>query len=274
MRRLGCHENISMHQFKTKFGKDLALTVTNSTTQMIEFLTAESHPDMPVYLALRASCAIPGAFLPVYWKGNLYVDGGCAANYPVWAFDGDTNTPRVLNKYAEMNMKTIGVNLQLPSLNFDHASRKKSLTVRVRGRSSSLVRRHRISRVAFPRMVEFGGLLHVHDSERDVLSAVQEDAEDNQESSPTPERVIQMANYPRLFDVFGFMGFGKLFLNTAEFIWKSQNRPQDSVRTIAINRCSAVGTLEFSISRDQDRLIQVAKDATKSTMDFLRGLTS
>merc|ERR1712096_259077 len=153
-----------------------------------------------------------------------------------------------------MNMKTIGVNLQLPSLNFDRATRNKSLTVRVRGRSSSLVRRHRISSVAFPRMVELGGLVHVHESERDVLrlSALQEDTENN-ESSPTPERVIQMANYPRLFDVFGFMGFGKLFLSTAEFIWISQNRPQDSVRTIAINRCST-GTLEFSVSRDQDRM--------------------
>merc|ERR1711964_491614 len=102
LRRLGCNANITMSQFKAKFGKDLAITVTNNTTQRTEFLTAESHPDMPVYLAMRASSAIPGVFLPVYWKGNLYVDGGCAANYPVWAFDGDTDSPCLANKYSKM----------------------------------------------------------------------------------------------------------------------------------------------------------------------------
>merc|ERR1711964_729437 len=123
LRRLGCHENITMAQFKAQFNKDLVITVTNNTTQTTEFLTAESHPDMPVYLAMRASSAIPGVSLPVYWKGNLYVDGGCAASYPIWAFDGHTGSPCLENKYAAMNKKTLGVNLSLPSLNLGGTSR-------------------------------------------------------------------------------------------------------------------------------------------------------
>jgi len=69
------------------------------------------------------------------------------------------------------------------------------------------------------------------------------------------------------------MGLSKLFVSIAEYIWKSQDRPRDSVRTIEITSCS-IGTLEFSATRDQDRMNQVAREAVKSTMDFLRGSAS
>merc|ERR1711964_820465 len=183
LRRLGCNANITMSQFKAKFGKDLAITVTNNTTQRTEFLTAESHPDMPVYLAMRASSAIPGVFLPVYWKGNLYVDGGCAANYPVWAFDGDTDSPCLANKYSKMNMKTVGVNLDLLSLGGITGSSsiaKRRMTFRQAAKSITgsltLVRRQRCSTMAFalPRIREMAfpnipGMLHP--AESDLTSA-------------------------------------------------------------------------------------------------------
>merc|ERR1711964_277398 len=90
-----------------------------------------------------------------------------------------------------------------------------------------------------------------------------------QDTQTVSESVIQMSNYP--YRIFGSIGLSKLCLSTAEYIWKAQDRPQDSVRTIAITSIS-VGTLEFSVTRDQDRMNQVAKEAVKSTMDFLRGL--
>merc|ERR1711964_322895 len=86
------------------------------------------------------------------------------------------------------------------------------------------------------------------------------------------ESVIQMANYPSLFEIFGSMGLSKLCLSTAEYVWKSQDRPQDSVRTIAITS-NSVGILEFSVTRDQARMNQVAKEAATSAMDFLRSLS-
>merc|ERR1711964_822910 len=265
---LGCNANITMSQFKAKFGKDLAITVTNNTVQTTEFLTAESHPDMPVYLAMRASSAIPGVFLPVYWKGNLYVDGGCAANYPVWVFDGDSNSPCLANKYSEMNMKTIGVNLGLISSaiterrkTFLQVARaaKKSISLKAlvdRQRHSTMaLELPSISEIAFP----------------DVAKCVVCNllAKQHTHTQKVSESVIQMSNYPHR--IFGSIGLSKLCVSTAEMIWKSQDRPQDSVRTIAINDTS-VGTLEFSVTRDQDRMNQVAKEAVKSTMNFLRGL--
>jgi len=275
LRRLGCNANITMSQFKAKFGKDLAITVTNNTTQRTEFLTAESHPDMPVYLAMRASSAIPGVFLPVYWKGNLYVDGGCAANYPVWAFDGDADSPCLANKYSKMNMKTIGVNLGFPSLGGISSSitkRRKTTFLRAAKsitRAVTLVRRQRCSTRAFAlsipvREMAFPNIGGMHPAESDLLTSAK-----TQTTPTVSESVIQMANYPRLFEIFGSMGLSKLCLSTAEYVWKSQDRPHDSVRTIPITSTS-VGILEFSVTRDQDRMNQVAKEAVKSTMDFLR----
>jgi len=271
LRRLGCHANITMLQFKAQFGKDLVITVTNSTTQTTDFLTAESHPQMPVYLAMRASSAIPGVFLPVFWKGNLYVDGGCAANYPVWAFDGNTDSPCLANKYSEMNMKTIGVNfcsldeatlctnsspiIKCRKTTFLQVARdvRKSLSLVRRQRHSTLaLDLPRISKITFPDIVS------------DLVTTAK-----TQDTQTVSESVIQMSNYP--YRIFGSIGLSKLCLSTAEYIWKSQDRPQDSVRTIAINDTS-VGTLEFSVTRDQDRMNQVAKEAVKSTMNFLRGL--
>merc|ERR1711964_767003 len=200
LRRLGCNANITMSQFKAKFGKDLAITVTNNTTQRTEFLTAESHPDMPVYLAMRASSAIPGVFLPVYWKGNLYVDGGCAANYPVWAFDGDSNSPCLANKYSgrsKMDMKTIGVNLGVRSQNGISSSttkRKKSTFRRLAKNircSVSLVHRQRHSIMALPRISkmafpDIAGILRP--AERDLLTTAR-----TQHTQTVSESVIQMS---------------------------------------------------------------------------------
>merc|ERR1712000_402930 len=113
MQRLGCHENITLSEFQAKFGRELAICVTDNTHLTTEFLTGKPHPDMPVVLALRASSAIPGVFLPIEWKGVVYTDGGVAANYPIWAYDG-CNEPCSANKYCGvMNPRTIGVSLGL-----------------------------------------------------------------------------------------------------------------------------------------------------------------
>lgn len=275
LRRLGCHENITMAQFKAKFNKDLVITVTNSTTQTTEFLTAESHPDMPVYLAMRASSAIPGVWLPVHWKGNLYIDGACAANYAVWAFDGHGNPPCLANKYAEMNMKTIGLNLcdpgpaESPSLGGTTAGSKPFLkAAKSIEKAMELVHRQEFNTnveasISTTETLQSG----LYPEEQCLLAP----ARIQNTPGMVSEAVCQMANYPNLSEIFGSMALSHLCANTAEQIFSAQARPHDSVRTVPIG-CDGVGLLEFSVTRDQTRMNQVAKDAAKSTIDFLRGL--
>ncbi len=58
--------------------KKLYITATDLKTQkMVVF----DHG--PLYIAMRASSAIPGVFDPVEYKGMLLVDGGVLTNYPI-----------------------------------------------------------------------------------------------------------------------------------------------------------------------------------------------
>merc|ERR1711964_415646 len=299
LKRLDCDENITMSEFKAKFGKDLVITVSNCTTQKLEFLTAESHPAMPVYLAMRASSSIPGVFLPVFWKGNLYIDGSYIANHPVWAFDSETNVPLPGNKYAKMNMKTIGLTFvhgELGGISSSETIRQKS-TFRTAGKaiaeSQHLVRRQRCSTMAFPRMKRksvspsrrHGMMFHPTESEamqrQGAMLAVGQLVTPRNTlqvpgatslvpvHEPVSEAIIQMANYPKL--IIGSVGLTKMYLAAAEFMFQSQNHSQESDRTIMLGN-STIGILEFSVTRDQNRMNQVAKGAVKSTMSFLRRL--
>ncbi len=63
--------------------KDLMLTGSNLSKQDIEYFTAETNGDMPLWKAVRITMSFPGAFKVVEYKGNLYVDGGLANNCPI-----------------------------------------------------------------------------------------------------------------------------------------------------------------------------------------------
>jgi predicted acylesterase/phospholipase RssA len=83
---------ITMLQLAKTTGKNLAVMVADASSGFDHvFVTADSHPDLPVVTALCASCAIPLLFTPVSFPGDdvgIYVDG-CASkkNNPSEYFD-------------------------------------------------------------------------------------------------------------------------------------------------------------------------------------------
>lgn len=60
--------------------------VFNITKDRLEFWSSEGHPEMPVWKAVRASTCIPMVFRAVEHEGDLFVDGGVAADFPLQAF--------------------------------------------------------------------------------------------------------------------------------------------------------------------------------------------
>lgn len=68
---------------------DLYITGTNLSTGYAETFSAERHAAMPLAAALRISMSIPLFFRAVRHgpRGDVYVDGGVLANYPVKLFD-------------------------------------------------------------------------------------------------------------------------------------------------------------------------------------------
>lgn len=79
----GHKKNISMSELYNKINKTIVITVTNVNTKQTEFITKDTHPDIPVYLAIRMSMNIPFIYTPVKYRGNLYVDGAMTCNFPI-----------------------------------------------------------------------------------------------------------------------------------------------------------------------------------------------
>ena len=114
-----------LHQLtlKDKKYKDIYIPATNLATQNLEIFSWETHPDMPIKIAVRASASIPLYFGAVFIDStgnviehpkkhvhyNVYVDGGLLANYPINIFnDGHDNTNNSINEH------TLGLKLERP----------------------------------------------------------------------------------------------------------------------------------------------------------------
>lgn len=77
---------LTLADFAARGLPDLCIVVTNATTGAVDFWKASTHPRVPVWLALRASCCVPGLFPAVHWEGVPYIDGGVTCNLPCHLF--------------------------------------------------------------------------------------------------------------------------------------------------------------------------------------------
>jgi len=66
--------------------KKLIVTVTNINKRCAEYMSYETHPNLPILQALRMSLSVPLLFSPVLFNNNYYVDGGCTDNFPIGLF--------------------------------------------------------------------------------------------------------------------------------------------------------------------------------------------
>lgn len=268
MKRIGCRDNVTMSEFEQKFGTELALCVTNFTNHTVDFITAKTHPDMPVYLAMRASSAIPGVFMPVEWKGQLHLDGGFCANYPIWAYDG-SNDADASNKYSGvMNNKTLGINIGSSDNGLkiytteERASAEGPLDTLLGSLSGLFSPRAGITRQKTNQLVV--------DQPRQT-PGVSKHWKLVRRRSNRRRVIAAKANYPNVSEILGTNGLGKLYASSLEFIWHSQNRAQDNDRTILIENCQ-LSTLEFDVSRDSEEIVKHGKLGVEAASRFFTEL--
>jgi predicted acylesterase/phospholipase RssA len=74
--------NITFIEFGKKTGKNLVIAASNLITRSIEFISVDTHPDMSIATAIKASIAVPLLFQPVVYKDAIYVDAGLFSNTP------------------------------------------------------------------------------------------------------------------------------------------------------------------------------------------------
>lgn len=85
-----------------KFKKRLVIPVYSLKQMKIIYMSHETHPDMPVLIALRMTTAVPFLFDKVKYGGDEYVDPGVWENLPLEFLDiiKDEN-PRSIAVYIE-----------------------------------------------------------------------------------------------------------------------------------------------------------------------------
>ncbi|XP_071802044.1 uncharacterized protein [Asterias amurensis] len=123
------NENYTFRQLYRDTGVELCVVAANLNRMDTIYFHVKTTPDMPIYLATRASCSIPVIFSPVKHLDSYFVDGGLLCNYPVHVFDGWylsmdpkdnyfarfgdlTNASKKWDKserFGEVNDKTLGV---------------------------------------------------------------------------------------------------------------------------------------------------------------------
>lgn len=70
----------------------LIITAVCLNDKQVYYLSHTSFPDMPVILGIRMTTSFPFWFVPVKYKGKLYVDGGCIDNYPIQLFSNNLDS--------------------------------------------------------------------------------------------------------------------------------------------------------------------------------------
>jgi len=53
----------------------------------LHYFNVDTHPNMPIHVALRMSISLPPLISPIKWENKVYVDGGLLDNIPVSVFN-------------------------------------------------------------------------------------------------------------------------------------------------------------------------------------------
>ena len=73
----------TMKDIRDKFYKKLVVVTFNMTHNKAEYITPDTHPDMPCITALRMSASIPLIFEKYRYNDCFYIDGGVANDFAI-----------------------------------------------------------------------------------------------------------------------------------------------------------------------------------------------
>lgn len=93
---------LTMKDIPILLNRKFVCVTYNETTNQTEYLTAESHPDLPCLTAIRMSCAVPILFDQCQYNHCTYIDGAFGDNFPILHFDDDQNISLGIN-FVDIN---------------------------------------------------------------------------------------------------------------------------------------------------------------------------
>jgi len=96
----------TLNDLKTRFNKTLTCITYNETEGVEEYLSPDTHPNLPCITALRMSSNLPLIFEKYKYGNKFYIDGGISNNFPIDI--GDT-----------VGNKILGIHIAWEKLNTD-----------------------------------------------------------------------------------------------------------------------------------------------------------
>ncbi len=97
--------DISFSKFYEMTQVKLILTAVCMNDKQVYYLSHLTFPDMPVLVGIRITSSVPFWFVPVEYKGKLYIDGGCIDNYPIQLFSNELDN--VIGIYLAENKEFV-----------------------------------------------------------------------------------------------------------------------------------------------------------------------
>ena len=73
----------TFRNIKTRFGKNLVCVTYNLTDSVTEYISTETHPNLPCIIALKMSSNLPLVFAPFKYSDKFYIDGGISNNFAI-----------------------------------------------------------------------------------------------------------------------------------------------------------------------------------------------
>lgn len=77
----------TLQELHEKTGKFFSATVTNLSSQNVEYLSHVTYPNMSCLTAIKMSASIPFIFYSQSYEGAIYVDGSLLNDFPIDAVD-------------------------------------------------------------------------------------------------------------------------------------------------------------------------------------------
>lgn len=105
LNRRGLAENITFNHLKQFFPQDFVCVVTNLSTCNVEYLSAETSPDLQVVDGMFMSMCVPFLFAPMEYNNCLYGDGSLGMDTPRCFEPSKTFCVRMAQPERELRIK-------------------------------------------------------------------------------------------------------------------------------------------------------------------------
>jgi len=109
-------ERLTLAEFERRAGRAFRVVVTDLVQGATELLGGDTHPTLPLLLALRAAVAVPCFIRPVEWQGRVWVDGGVTCTQPEWALPAAPPATTLLLRLQPGEGPCTGAASSLPAL--------------------------------------------------------------------------------------------------------------------------------------------------------------